>query len=418
MLNVSAARLYSSARSLAFYSSRRQRPEYGVGTRMPSAFVSSRRVLGRRSRASIVWALGFLVGAQIGFFFPLSFWWPQLHDPQYGGRLTRLRARLAEKPKDQPFVLVLGSSHTALGVRPGIRGDSSPFLFNFSMNDGCPVVSLLCLHRLLAEGIKPDWLVVETCPLQLWLDGPRAQAHSCLQLVLVQHRDLPVLSRYYLNPHKFRHDWRKGQLFPWYFHRDYLLNCFNPRWLPAVKRQNKTWDHIDDWGWQWVEGATQNYQETGMDLEYLRNCMTGMFRQWTICDVDKRAIQEIIDICRREKIRLALLRMPEASVFLSWYPSAMLDQVDKYLTDLSREHQVAIVDARTWVPDAGFWDGHHLTPFGASVFTQRFDREFLQSIEKPEVTSQKSEVRGQRSEIRSQKSEDAPDDFRPLTSDF
>jgi hypothetical protein len=355
---------------------------------MPSDFVSSRRELAKSSRASVLWAIGLLVAAQVIFFFPLSVWWPQLHDPQYGGRLTRLRARLAEKPKDQPFVLVLGSSHTALGVRPGVlQGDSSPFLFNFSMNDGCPVVSLLCLHRLLREGIKPDWLLVESCPLQLWLDGPRAQTNACLSLVLVQRRDLPLLSRYYLNPHKLRHDWRKGQIFPWYFHRDYLLNSVNPRWLPAVKRQNKNWDHIDDWGWQWVEGATQNYQETGMNLEYLHNCMTSMYRQWTICDVDRRAIQEIIEICRREKIRLALLRMPEAGFFLSWYPSAMREQVDKYLTDLSREHQVPIIDARTWVPDVGFWDGHHLTPFGASIFTQRLHGEFLIRVGRQETMS-------------------------------
>src|SRR5262245_29234430 len=107
---------------------------------MPGDFKSSRRWLGRRSRASVLWGMGLLVGAQIVFFFPLSAWWPQLHDPQYGGRLTRLRARLAEKRQDQPFVLVLGSSHTALGIRPGVlQRDSSPFLFNFSMNNGCPV---------------------------------------------------------------------------------------------------------------------------------------------------------------------------------------------------------------------------------------------------------------------------------------
>src|SRR5437868_5102967 len=111
---------------------------------MPGNFVSARRMLALRSRASVLWALGFLVVAQIIFFFPLSFWWPQLHDPQYGRRLTRLRARLTEKKKDEPFVLVLGSSHTAMGVRPAVLLRDSPcratpFLFNFSMNAGCPV---------------------------------------------------------------------------------------------------------------------------------------------------------------------------------------------------------------------------------------------------------------------------------------
>src|SRR5438270_4074466 len=119
---------------------------------MSGDFKSSRRWLAKHSRASVLWALGLLIGAQVVFFFPLSAWWPQLHDPQYGGRLTRLQARLAEKRPEQPFVLVLGSSHTALGVRPGVLQHDSPpssagpFLFNSSMNNGCPVVSLLCLH--------------------------------------------------------------------------------------------------------------------------------------------------------------------------------------------------------------------------------------------------------------------------------
>src|SRR5205823_4062788 len=123
--------------------------------------------------------------------------------------------------------------------------------------------------------------------------------------------------------------------------------------------------------------------------------------QFSISDVDQRAIREIVDICRREKIRLAFLRMPEATFFLDWYPASMQVQVDDYLGGLSKDYNVSIIDARRWLPDLSFSDGHHLTPSGATAFTQRLDREFLQSIQK--------------SEVRSQKSEAAPDDFRPLT---
>ena len=36
-----------------------------------------------------------------------------------------------------------------------------------------------------------------------------------------------------------------------------------------------------------------------------------------------------------------------------------------------------MIDAREWVPDVGFSDGHHLLPAGATTFTDRLGREAL-----------------------------------------
>ncbi len=38
------------------------------------------------------------------------------------------------------------------------------------------------------------------------------------------------------------------------------------------------------------------------------------------------------------------------------------------------------LDARNWVPDPYFADGHHLTPEGADMFTRRLDQEVLQYL--------------------------------------
>jgi hypothetical protein len=67
--------------------------------------------------------------------------------------------------------------------------------------------------------------------------------------------------------------------------------------------------------------------------------------------------------------------MPESAEFRSWYPPEMLAAIDRFVAELSAEFGVPIVDARGWIADAEFSDGHHLLPSGAAVFTDRLARE-------------------------------------------
>jgi hypothetical protein len=342
--------------------------------------------LAKRAKGTILWGLGITVLLQVSFYCPLSQWWPQLYDPEFGGKLARLRHHIEKASTPQRLVLVLGSSHTGMGVRPGIlSSEPSPatsrmLLFNCSINGGTPLVSLLNLRRLLNDGIKPDWVLVETCPVQLWWDGPRAKANNAVPLVLVQGQDLPMLERYYGNPHQLRVNWRKIQWFPWYFHRDYLLSYFWPDWRPRPSALQNSWENVDEWGWQWVAGYTESYQTRGEDLESIRRLFTSFYQQFEISDVDNRALREILETCRERKINVAFLRMPEAVFFQSWYPARMVEQVDDYLHQLNREYHVPMIDARDWVADGYFADGHHLTPRGAEIFTKRLDQEVLQYL--------------------------------------
>lgn len=342
--------------------------------------------MAKRARGTILWGLGITVLLQVCFFCPLCQWWPELFDPEFGGKLARLRRALRESPAARRLVLVLGSSHTGMGIRPGILPVDSPsstsklLLFNCSINGGSPLVSLLSLNRLLNDGIKPDWVLVETCSVQLWWDGPRARANDCVPLVLVQAQDLPILERYYANPHQLDVKWRKIQWFPWYFHRDYLLSYFWPGWRPRPGTLQNSWENTDEWGWQWVAGYTEGYRTRGADLEPIRRLFTSFYQQFEISDVDNRALREILQMCRDRGIHVAFLRMPEAAFFQSWYPARMLEQVDDCLHRLHGEYQVPIIDARDWVPDGDFADGHHLTPRGAEIFTRRLDQEVLQDL--------------------------------------
>jgi hypothetical protein len=67
-----------------------------------------------------------------------------LHDPEFGGKLYDLRAHLAQLPPGRSFVLVLGSSHTGMGIRPGVllpapcSSAAAALLYNFSINRHYP----------------------------------------------------------------------------------------------------------------------------------------------------------------------------------------------------------------------------------------------------------------------------------------
>lgn len=336
----------------------------------------------RRGRATVLWGLGFFLALQACFEYPLSHFWPQLHDPEYGGKLVRLRAKLAAKPADQPLVLVLGSSHTGMGVRPAALPDSPgrPLVFNFSINGSGRIVDLLSLRRLLAEGIRPDWVLVETWPMHLLLDGRGAKTGGCLPPVRLRYRDLGVLARYYAQPHKTRARWREAQMLPWFHHRYFLVSLLAPQLLPKAMRMDFLWSNTDEWGWQWVPGHTECCDTNPARMAAVEQFYTELLPQFRITPEGEGALREIVETCRREGIQVAMLRMPESARVRRLYPDAVRGAVDDFLTGLAREYRVPLIDAWDWGQEQDFSDGHHLTPDGAARFMGRLDREVLRAI--------------------------------------
>ena len=346
---------------------------------------AGRAATGRRALACLLWGLACFVGLQ-GAYFLVTFCWPQFHDPEYYGKLARLQRRLAESPRGRPLILALGSSHVAMGLKAASLATSSaaasemPQLFNFAINAGTPMVSLVCLRRLFAEGIRPDWVLVETCTLQLAADGPGAQYNSCLPAIFVQWHDLPLLGRYYARPDRLWREWVATQTLPWYHHRYYLLSYFSRHWLPREERLDLRWQHVDGWGWQWVPGHTEGYATNLRRLAATRDACGDTYRHYAISDVTRRTLLEIVATCRAQGTRVAFLRMPEAQVFQNWCPLEITRQADEFLDALRREQQIPIIDARNWVAEDGFSDGHHLTPDGADTFMKVLEREALRPM--------------------------------------
>ena len=87
------------------------------------------------------------------------------------------------------------------------------------------------------------------------------------------------------------------------------------------------------------------------------------------------AIRDTIAQCRAHAATPILLLSAESSEFRSWYGIAGNARLSAWLTAFARECGVRLIDAREWLPDAHFADGHHPTAAGAEAFTARIAEE-------------------------------------------
>src|SRR5262249_47575099 len=114
--------------------------------------------------------------------------------------------------------------------------------------------------------------------------------------------------------------------------------------------------------------------------EFARSQYAAVLSDFRLAERPAQAYRDLLALCRDEHIPAALLVMPEGSAFRGLYPPQGRVALDAFLADLSREFAVPLIDARSWVDDDGFWDGHHLEAGGAEVFTERFGREALRPL--------------------------------------
>ena len=84
------------------------------------------------------------------------------------------------------------------------------------------------------------------------------------------------------------------------------------------------------------------------------------------------AVRDTLAVCREHGIRAVVLLTPESSEHRGWYGPDGYAAVGRFAHSLG----VPVIDARDWLPDALIADGHHLTPSGASAFTDRLAREW------------------------------------------
>jgi hypothetical protein len=269
--------------------------------------------------------------------------------------------------------VTLGSSRAEQGFRPGLLAaapdENGPVVFNLARGGSSPLLHLLTLRRLLADGARPDCVLLEIFPPSLVED----EAGAVLPKTTL--RDFPLLWRYPVSWETYAYFLRDRALL-WHSYRSDFLADYGPAGLsPEGRGRKHLWDGR---GGEWREvgeGVTpRERRELTADARrrYFRK-----LQNFRVAGGADRALRSLLDLCRAQGIGVVLFLMPEASEFRGWYPPTAEVRLSEYLAGLRREYDTPLIDARRWMPDDDFWDSHHLLRGGAAAFTRRFDTEAL-----------------------------------------
>jgi hypothetical protein len=310
--------------------------------------------------------------AMVGF---LEWKRPEFLDPKYGCRLGQLRTRLAHAP-GRRLVVVLGSSRAEQGFRPGLlataEGETAPVVFNLARGGSSPLLHLVTLRRLLADGARPDWVLLEIFPPSL------VEPEAGATLPKTTLRDFPVLGRYPVSRETYA-DFLRDRALLWLTYRSSFLAHAVPGWLsPRGRWIERLWDRR---GGEWraiSEGVTP--EERRQLTADARRRYGRKLQNFHIAAGADRALRALLALCRERGIGVVLFLMPEASDFRGWYSPPARERLCAYLASLRRDYGTPLIDARGWIPDDDFWDGHHLLRDGAAVFTRRFAAEVLSPL--------------------------------------
>lgn len=311
----------------------------------------------------------------------LEFGPERLRDPEYGLRLNSLRERRREHP-NRPLTVVLGSSRTAMGVRPDVYetavadSQSAPLLFNMSMSGAGPILQLIVLERLLAAGIKPDSILLEFWPPLLRGDGLYREERR-LNPERLLTVDEPILAEYFSDPAAAFAKRDRGRTLPIWYHRRALMDQYWPQAIPWRERADGSWSTLDAWGW--LPGRktyTQDQVEKGWP--HVAGFYAPLYQGFAIDPVADRSLRKSLTRCRELGISVKFVALPESARFRTMMTADSIRLGNEYRIRIENEFQLETIDGRAWAEDSSLPDGYHLTQDGATAFTRRITNKLVQ----------------------------------------
>ncbi len=299
----------------------------------------------------------------------------ELRDPVFYDKSMSLTQSRRAAPGDATHLVMLGSSRTLLGFHANyaeevFHNETGKALeaFNFGIPATGPIYHWLCYQRLRALNLLPDVLFVEVLPSMLHDPGTPLEVQF-----------LPAER---LNTQEFQHLQQFG--YPiWHTNRNYWQQRVNPVWecrfsiLARISPSWLPWNLRYDWGrntdshgWatpprQQITAEERIEREAQVQQEYASTLATLQPQGKPLA-----ALQDIIACCRADGVQVMLVLMPEAESFQAMYPAGLQSVIEAQLNQLG----VPIVNARDWLMEDDFYDGHHPFERGARKFTERLIR--------------------------------------------
>jgi hypothetical protein len=346
----------------------------------------------RPARTESLCALGGFIALSVAFVVVAEVGFPEWYDREYTVRRHLLRERIDETP-DRPLLAVIGSSRAGTDIAPECLppihdAEGRPVLvFNYSHYGAGPRMNLVQFHRLLRDGVRPEWLVIELLPAHL-----RSESN---QAILAAVADFPALLPY-VNRSSFLVEAARIRLD--------APNRWRTPFLRSVAPSFATQAAEGDDVFLGPFGDDRNFTRPGAlsderrahQFQVIQRMYAEPMQKFRIDPVLAEAARELLRECRDRGIRAVLLIGPEDHRFRSWYGPGVEQTICEFYTRLGEEFAVPVVDARDWSAAEDFLDPHHLTPDGAKRFTLRLEREVLTPL-----------VRGQASRTLTQRRKDA-----------
>ena len=348
--------------------------------------MNSCRRLVRSSRSDVLWALALFAASQIGLAIAIEGWRPELRDPRYDCRAERLIRRAAGAGPRPLCIVVLGSSRvqdgfnsSELEARLAAQLRRPLVVFNFGIPGAGPIANLIHFERLTAAGVKPDLLIVEVAPMLLNGAGGRPQEAGYFTADRLWRADLELVGRYGLPADDLRRAWLEDWLAPVHAHRYAIASRLCPQLLPIWLRLDGD-RQVDGSGWRLRNDQPLSAADRRVRSEIAWKDFGAPLAKFELCEAACRAQRDLLRRCREERVAATLIWMPEGKSFQSWYPPEVEQKIRRHLEQLCAEFDAPLIDARDWVDDDRFLDGHHLRHAGAVKFTERLERDVLQPL--------------------------------------